>query len=291
MHRSLFLPLLLLSLGIRAQVPGEAELAQARSAYDQGSYDRAYTHADSALALNDTLYAAWKLRGDIRQRRQDLDGALDDYAQAMKLRDDDPRLFVSRGAARITMGNLKGAMKDLDRALELDPEDPDVWYNRACASYMGQDIDRALKDAQRALKLRQEFPEALFLSGVVKGERYREEAGIAEIEEALRLRPDIPGGTMSLAMLYYETGRYTEAIDLFTKVIDSGSEGQAEAYYYRGDCHYNLEDKEKACADWRIADAKGDRDAAFILRNYCETDADRIPKKPVRKRKNTVIQF
>ena len=291
MHRSLLLPCSLLVLGLQAQTPGEAELALALAAYEQGTYDKARQHADSALALNDTLYGAWKLRGDIRQRLQDLDGALDDYGRAMKLREDDARLFVSRGAARITMGNIKGAMKDLDRALELDPDDPDIWYNRACANYMGQDVDRAMKDAQRALKLRPEFPEALFLSGVVKGERYREEAGIAEIEEALRLRPDIPGGTMSLAMLYYETGRYTEAIDLYTRVIDSGADGEAEAYYYRGDCHYNLEDKEKACADWRISDAKGDRDAAFIVRNYCDTDEESIPKKPVRKRKNTVILF
>ena len=291
MHKIPILLLVLCPCVLFAQPSADAELTKALAAYDTGNYEQAMVHADSAIALNGELAAAYKLRGDIHQRQQDLAGAMADYRTAIDLNPDDPRAYVSRSAARITEGNLKGAIKDLDRALELDENDPDAYYNRACTKYMGGDIDGALKDAQRALKLRPDLADALFLSGVVKGERYREEAGMAEIQEALRLKPDIPGGVMSLAMLLYETGQYTEAIDRFTEVIDSGADGRAEAFYYRGDCQYELGNKELACADWEISANEGDKDAVFIVKNYCSTDAAKIPKKPERKRQTTVVHF
>lgn len=291
MLRNTLLPFLLFTLSVAAQTDTDAHLQQATAAYDAGDYELALLHADSAIARTDTSAKAYKLRGDIHQRLVHLDQAISDYKASEKLDPTDPRLYVSRGAARITGGNLKGGIRDLEKALELDDSDADAWYNLACAKYMGQDINGAMKDARRALRLRADFPDALFLSGVIKGEQYKEEDGLAEVQEALRLKPEIPGGRMSLAMLYYDTKRYKEAIDLFTAVIDGKDEGKAEAYYYRGDCYYELGDKEQACRNWRISADQGDREAVFIVKNYCETDEKKIPKKPVKKRKTTIIEF
>jgi tetratricopeptide (TPR) repeat protein len=153
---------------------------------------------------------------------------------------------------------------------------------------MGQDTEGALKDAQKALKLKPEFADALYLSGVSKGELFREEDGLGDVEAALKLKPTIPGGLMSSAVLLYETKRYEEAIARFTQVIEQDGEGKTEAYYYRGDCHYNLENKDLACADWKVSAKLGDKDAVFIVKNYCSTDATKIPKKPSKKRKTTI---
>ena len=237
------------------------------------------------------LGAALKLRGDIKQKRKNSEGALADYDHAVDLGATDPRLFVSRAAAYITKGNLKAAIRDLNHALDYAPQDADIYYNRACAIYLSGDNKGALKDVGRALKLKPDYPEALYLSGVVKGEEYREQEGMAEIEAALAKKPEIPGGLMNLAILLYETKNYEAAIEKFTEVIDSGMEGKGEAYYYRGDCHYERGDKVRACADWAVSAGLGEKDAIFIKKNYCETDADKIPKKPTRGRRKTVIQF
>ena len=78
---------------------------------------------DRVIAKDSKLAAAFKLRGDIKQKNKDLEGALDDYKIAEDLDPNDPRLYVSRSAARISDGNLKGALKDLDHAITLDPKD------------------------------------------------------------------------------------------------------------------------------------------------------------------------
>lgn len=281
---------LLLPFASNAQRSAEEHLASARSAYAMDSLSMALAHADSAIKLDAALDGALKFRGDIKQRQRNFHGALLDYAKAEKQEPDDARLFVSRSAVHISQGNLKEAVRDCDRAIDLNPDDPDAWYNRACADYMGRNNDGAMKSLERAVRLKGEHAEALFLRGVVRGEQFKEEAGIADLEAALRLNPDIPGGWMSLGVLQFENKQYDAAIATFTRVIDSDDPEKRTAYFYRADCNYAKRDKNAACPDFRRCAEMGDKDAQFIVRNYCMTDAEEIPKKP-RKQRKSVIEF
>ncbi|MBK9177168.1 MAG: tetratricopeptide repeat protein [Flavobacteriales bacterium] len=283
----LFLPSALPAL---AQRSAEDHLAAARSAYETDTLSLALAHADSALKLDPELEGAVKFRGDIKQRQRNFHGALLDYTKAEKLNPDNARLYVSRSAVHISQGHLREAVNDCDRAIKLDPNDADAWYNRACADYMGRNNDGAMRSLERAVKANGDHAEALFLRGVVRGEQYKEAAGIVDIQSALRINPDIPGGWMSLGVLQFENQDYEGAIATFTRVIDAKDDEKRLAHYYRADCYYNLGQKDKACPDFRRCAEMGDKDAQFIVRNYCNTDAEKIPKKPG-KRRNTVIEF
>ena len=291
MLRTLLLSCLLLPALLHAQNEAIAHLGHARKAYAANDLPVALAHADSALSLDPKLPGGHKLRGDIKQRQGNLHGALIDYTKAERVDDTDARLYVSRSAVYISEGRLKEALRDADKAIKLAPDDPDGFYNRACASYLGQNNEAALRDLERAVRLREGNADALFLRGVVKGELFKEEEGLADIEEAIRLDPTIAGGRMSAAVLLFELQRYELAIERFTEVIEAGGDELKEAYYYRADCHYNMGDKERACADWTASGELGDKDAQFIVRNYCLTDEVKIPKKPVKKPRKTVIEF
>lgn len=274
-----------------AQGDAQACMVAASAEYEAGHLDSAMANVDRAIALDPTLAGAFKLRGDIHQLRREFDPAMEDYRSSEKLDNTNPRLYVSRSALHITEGNAKGGLRDADKALALDANDADAWYNRGWALFQGGDNEAALKSVRKALDLEPEFPEALYLSGVIKGARYDEKAGVEEITAALNMKPSIPGGLMSLAVLLYEDKRYEDAIPKFTEVIASDTTELAAAFYYRADSYYNLGDKEKACADWKRSMRLGDRDAAFIKKNYCDTDATKIPRKPKRKQRKTTIQF
>lgn len=291
MFRSILLAVLIVPVTLCAQRSAEEQLALAQQAYAADTFALALAHADSALKMDESIPGGYKLRGDIKQKQRDMHGALLDYTKAAKLEPENARLYVSRSAVHISEGRLKEAVRDADLALNIDPQDADAWYNRACANYMGRNNEGALRDLERATKIRPEFADALFLRGVVKGEQYREAGGLVDIEEALRLNPDIPGGQMSAAVLLFESERYQEAIERFTQVIAKEDDDLMVAHYYRADCYYHMEDKENACIDWRRSGEMGDKDAQFIVRNYCNTDAETIPKKPQRKRRETVIEF
>ncbi len=286
----LFAPFALLSLTATAQRSASEHLAQARSAYGTDDLELALAHADSALRIDGSAEGGYKLRGDIKQRMRNLHGALLDYAKAEKQQPDDARLYVSRSAVHISQGHLKEAVADCDRAIRLNPDDADAWYNRACADYLGRDNDGAMRSLGRAVKLKADHAEALFLRGVVRGEQYKEAAGIIDLQAALALDPDIPGGWMSLGVLQFENKEYDAAIATFTRVIDADDEERKVAHYYRADCHYQQGNKADACFDFRRSAELGDRDAQVIVRSYCNTDAEKIPKKPGKQRRS-VIEF
>lgn len=270
--------------------PAQQTYEQALAYAKAGALDSAWSSVERAIAMDARNALAFKLRGDLNQRKGDSEAALLDYNQSEDLDPNNPRLFVSRAALRISKGMHKTALKDCERAIEIAPADPDAFYNRACALYLGGNTEAARKDAEKAVKLKPDHADALYLVGVTKGELYQEEDGLADIAEALRLKPTIPGGMMSMGILLYEAKRYEEAIDKFTEVIATDTSELAAAYYYRGDCWYNLENKEKACADFIYSLRLGDRDALFIKKNYCDTDLEKIPKKPVKKRR-TMVEF
>lgn len=292
MIRTLALLLALLAYPALAQTSADL-LLSAQAAYEAGSLDSALVRVERAIDADENSAAAYKLRGDIRQRNQQLELALIDYKESEILDPNNPRLYVSRSAARITEGNVKGALRDLEKAIELDPTDADAYYNRACAHYLLQDDQATLKDAEKALKLKTDHADALFLSGVARGALFNEEAGLEQIRRALLLKPEIPGGRISAGILLYEMRRYEEAITAFGEVLakDTAELDLRDAHFYRGDCFYALKKKEEACVEWRLSAEMGDKDSVFIVKNYCDTDVEKIPKKPVRKRRRSVVSF
>jgi len=280
--RGFYLLLLVIAPTLLSAQTAAQLLSETQNLYESKDYLKALAKADELVTLTDTIAAAFKLRGDIKQRVDDFEGALDDYNQSKSLDNDNPRLYISRSAARINLGNLNGAIRDLERAIKLNPSDPDAHFNLACTKYMNEDNKGALKDLEATLDLKPKHADALFLRGVVRGEEYEELEGLADIEQALLLKPDIPGAQISAAILLYEFSVVIAEADETTRI---------DAFYYRGDCYYNLNDKDKACKDFRRAARFGDVDATLVVKQYCETDAKRIKKIPKRKKRDTSIQF
>ncbi len=294
MRTASFCLLLSFPLALLAQPgpkPGQQEFEAALAAAKAGHLDSAMAGVQRAIALDPRNAKAFKLRGDLYQRLDSSDAALDDYKASEQIDPNNARLYISRAALRISRGMQKTALKDCEKAIQLDPADPDGYYNRACALYLGGNTEAARKDAEKAVKLKPDHADALYLSGVTKGELYQEEAGLAEIDAALKLKPSIPGGMMSMAVLLYEAERYEEAIDRFTEAMVVDTAELAAAHFYRGDCYYHLKNKEKACQDYVAAAALKDKDAIFIRKNYCETDLEKIPKKPAKKKRRSMIEF
>ncbi len=52
----------------------------------------------------------------------DLDGAVEDYEQAIRFKPDADLSFNNRGIARFEKGDLNGALEDYERAIRLNPD-------------------------------------------------------------------------------------------------------------------------------------------------------------------------
>ena len=72
--------------------------------------------------------AACYNRGDARSEKGDLDGALQDYTEAIRLQPDDAAAYYNRGAIRHEKGDLDGALQDYMEAIRLRPDYADAYY-------------------------------------------------------------------------------------------------------------------------------------------------------------------
>jgi tetratricopeptide (TPR) repeat protein len=92
-------------------------------------------------------------RGNTRRAKGDLEGALQDYSEAIRLRSDDVAALTNRGAARHATGNLEGALEDYAEAIRLDPNYPAAIYNRGNARLAKGDLELARRDHSEAIRL------------------------------------------------------------------------------------------------------------------------------------------
>jgi tetratricopeptide (TPR) repeat protein len=73
---------------------------------------------------------AYNNRGIARFDKGDLDGAIKDYAEAIRLKLDYADAYNNRGVARRKKGDLDGAIKDSAEAIRLKPDFALAYYNR-----------------------------------------------------------------------------------------------------------------------------------------------------------------
>ncbi len=92
-------------------------------------------------------------RGNAYKAQKDLDRAMADYNEAIRL---DPKLavaFSDRGLAFQAQGDHQRAMADFNQAIELDPKLALAYNNRGFEYQIKGDLERALADYDEAIRL------------------------------------------------------------------------------------------------------------------------------------------
>lgn len=67
--------------------------------------------------------------GVARKNKGDLDGAIQDYTEAIRLNPDNDPAYNNRGVARKNKVDLDGAIQDFTEAIRLKPDDVDAKLN------------------------------------------------------------------------------------------------------------------------------------------------------------------
>lgn len=90
-------------------------------------------------------------RGVEHRRTGDLDAAIADYSEAIKVHPDDPFAYNNRANARRDKGDIDGAIADYTEALRIDPDYTAAYVNRGLVYERKHDIARARADYEQAL--------------------------------------------------------------------------------------------------------------------------------------------
>ncbi|MBM3650745.1 MAG: tetratricopeptide repeat protein [Alphaproteobacteria bacterium] len=126
--------------------------------------------------------AAFYNRAIAYRNQGQLDRALDDYDEALKLRPAFAEAWNDRGIAHRSKGNSQRAIADFSEAGRLSPDFAAAWFNRGSTWFGLGQFDRAIADFDRTLALEPGDAEALLARG-----------------QARRAAGDIAGGDADIA--------------------------------------------------------------------------------------------
>ena len=106
--------------GSRMRAPAQAGRAERFSRSSENDIDDVIATFDQALARDPHNSSAWLNRGLARQRKGDLNGALDDLSHAIRLAPDAPAGYRARARLERQRGDTSRALADERRAAELE---------------------------------------------------------------------------------------------------------------------------------------------------------------------------
>ncbi len=175
-------------------------------------------------------------RGRTREQAGDLEGAIADYTEVLRLDPKDEDALVQRAQARRNHADLKGALEDLTSALALRPDDYEALALRGGVRQLLSDGEGAAADYRSALAAApRDWPIRQRIEDALKGARLPAVAAAEEIARRGNQR--------------YEKGDYSGAIADYTEALRA-TPWNAGLYYNRGNARYALGDAEGALADF-----------------------------------------
>ncbi|MGD9502463.1 MAG: tetratricopeptide repeat protein [Methyloceanibacter sp.] len=154
---------------------------------DPAACDRAIASGGFSGVDLGTLYR-YRAFGRAHGDKPDLEGALADYTEAVRL---DPQSFIPyalRSEVYRDKGELESEIKDLDRAIALNPR-ADFYDQRGNALRRLGNLDRALEDLNHAIELDQSYFGTYWNRGLAYQAKGDRERAAEDYKKALTLKP------------------------------------------------------------------------------------------------------
>jgi tetratricopeptide (TPR) repeat protein len=203
--------------------------------------------------------------------RKDLDRALSDCNEAIRLYSGNPGAYLNRGNVYLSKSDPERALADFNAAIRLDPKSAWAYAARGSLYKNRGDLEGALADLNEAIGLDPTYALALFSRGELHKGKGNFPQAMADMNESLRLDPNYAPAYFTRGQLSYNLGNSPAAIEDFTKSIRLYAENGA-AYFNRGVAYYVVGGRTAdAAADFRKALELNPKDAyAALWRDLAE---------------------
>lgn len=140
-------------------------------------------------------------KGSAWYNKGELDKALGDYNEAIRLNPKYTVAYYNRGVTWDNKGEYEKAIADYNEAIRLDPKYADAYYGRGNTWGRKSEYDKAIADFNKAIWLNPKDAEAFFSRGVAWKRNGELSKTIADYKEAIRLNPKYAEAYNNLAWI------------------------------------------------------------------------------------------
>jgi tetratricopeptide (TPR) repeat protein len=148
--------------------------------------------------------------------------------------------------------NVDGAIAELDEAIRLDPTRANSFFMRGAAYEAKGEHDKALTDLDEAIRLDPTPGDFYLMRGIVYNQKGDLDRAIAELDQKVKLDPESTQGYSKRAELYRQKKDYDHAVADYAEVIKL-DHGAAKGYVDQGWIYVLRNDLDKAMEDFTNA--------------------------------------
>ena len=169
---------------------------------------------------------AYSNRGNAYQLKGELDLAISDYNQALKLYPTFGRAYNNRGRAYLYKGELDLAMRDLNQAIKLNPRDAKAYDNRAKVYSRKGELDLVIHDLGKVVELdpsnARAYNSLAWILATHEDSQFRDGARAVQLAEKACVLTDYKAlaSLDTLAAAYAELGQFDKAVETAAKAIN-----------------------------------------------------------------------
>jgi tetratricopeptide (TPR) repeat protein len=243
------------------------QLRKAVRDFENGDFQRARLNFDRAIEWEPAAYRRWEpywLRAEVREKVQDLDGALSDCDEALKLLAEDKRdkhdyralvsVYRTRAWVLERCGKHRDALAACKIGIDLCPpgdgaELPTMLNTRAyiCA-LSGLDLENGLRDINEALQGRPGEPELIDTRGYLLLKLGKADEALADMQKAI---PPIEEERLERAKRLNEAElmHNPQARRYWARLVEEVEHDLAVMYHHRGEIYDKLGKKDAARVD------------------------------------------
>ncbi|MFI5456138.1 MAG: tetratricopeptide repeat protein [Isosphaerales bacterium] len=172
------------------------------------------------ITANPRSAFAFLMRGVVRYENDDLDHAVADVDEALRL---DPKYvpaLIVRGYLWQWRNRLDQALADLDKAIELDSRNSYAFVERGIFHYNMKSYDKALRDFEAAVDLGSRCALIYIGRGMIDLEKRDPKKAQAEFKQALELDPKHPDAFRGLASMFLMRGDTRKALAVLDQAVE-----------------------------------------------------------------------
>jgi len=172
-----------------------------------------------ALQITTGNFVAHNNLGVALARKGDLDAAIKEYYEALRLEPNYSDPHNNLGVALARKGDLDGAIREYKKAIQIFPNYTQAHYNLGAALASKGTLDAAIQEFQEALRINPIYTKAHNNLGAVLASKGDLDAAIQEFKVALRLDPNYTNAHNNLAEALDNKGDLDAAIKEYQEVL------------------------------------------------------------------------
>lgn len=162
----------------------------------------------------------YHLRGIAWQALKNYDRALSDFDAALKLKTDNPHIYVNRGNIWRLKGEYAKALTDLNQAIQLNPSSANAFHIRGLIYFENEQPQKAIADFNEAIRLNPQMVSALNARGIVYRDLNQLDLSLQDFNQAIKVNKFVSEVFSNRASLWEQKQQFESAIKDYQRALE-----------------------------------------------------------------------